>query len=342
VALGRARRTAERDGPEHVRLRAQPIRSPGRAAPIGSVVVAISTAPLEHLQHAVLIGSAIIAALVLLAGGIAILSAVNGALRPVAAMTASAEDWSAHDLERRFGLDPAGDELTGLAATLDALLARIAASRRHEQRFAADVAHELKTPIATLRARSEVALNAQGAGADDERRKALEANVIQTERIDETIDTLLAVARREPDPSRDAVDLVALAREFEGVTVSAAAGLPPAEGDVQIIRRAVAPLVDNARRHARSRVDIEVSRSGGLVRLTVRDDGDGLDPALAERAFDPGIRGAGGSDGGAGLGLPLARRMARSCGGDVHAGPGPGGCFVLELPAVASRALTSQ
>jgi signal transduction histidine kinase len=68
------------------------------------------------------------------------------------------------------------------------------------------------------------------------------------------------------------------------------------------------------------------------VRLAVRDDGPGLDAAVGDRAFEPGYSGADG--GGAGLGLPLARRLARSCGGDVTVGDGPGGCFVLDLPAL--------
>jgi signal transduction histidine kinase len=76
--------------------------------------------------------------------------------------------------------------------------------------------------------------------------------------------------------------------------------------------------------------------SAGRVRLAVCDDGPGLDPALGERAFDPGVRGDDESDG-AGLGLPLARRLARSCGGDVLIGDGPGGRFILELPALAAR-----
>ena len=104
-----------------------------------------------------------------------------------------------------------------------------------------------------------------------------------------------------------------------------------------MVRRALAPLVDNARRHARSHVWLELSADDGRVRLAVRDDGPGLDPELGARAFEPGGR-AGGDDGGAGLGLPLARRLARSCGGDVVAGAGPGGCFVLELPALGGAA----
>ena len=103
-----------------------------------------------------------------------------------------------------------------------------------------------------------------------------------------------------------------------------------------VVHRALAPLVDNARRHARSRVTIELSASGDQVRAAVRDDGAGVDPQLGDRVFDPGVRGI--EHGSAGLGLPLARRLARSCGGDVVVGDGPGGCFVLSLPAVGASA----
>lgn len=334
VALGRAGREAERDGPDDVRLRAEPVRAAGGGPPVGAVVVALSAEPLEHLQQQVLIGSVVLAGFVLLAGLLAIRGALSGALRPVAQMTASAEDWSEHDLDRRFGLGPARDELTALAATLDALLARIAASRRHEQRFASEVAHELRTPVAGLRGRAELALDAEGPGADAERAAALRAAIADAERIDAAVDALLAVARRDLDAGAGSVDLAALARELDDVEVSGPAGLPAAEGEPELVRRALAPLVENARRHGR--VSVELSVGDGRVRLAVRDDGPGLDPQLGERAFDPGVRGPQEPDGGAGLGLPLARRLARSCGGDVVAGPGPGGCFVLELPAVGA------
>ena len=334
IALAAVTRTVERDGPADLRLRATPVVDPATGHRVGAVVVGYSMVQLEHLQHEVLIGSLVFAALVLLAGGLAVQGALNGALRPVAQMTAHAEDWGAHDLDRRFDLGPPRDELTGLAATLDGLLARIAASRRHEQHFASEVAHELRTPLAGLRGRAELALEADGPGAEEERVDALRAVLADAARLDQAIDTLLAVARRELDPSSGSADLVALAREFEGVDVRGGALLPTAEGEPEVVRRALAPLVDNARRHARSSVVIELASTDGLVRATVRDDGPGLDPALGERAFEPGVRGDRESSDGAGLGLPLARRLARSCGGDVIAGPGPGGCFVLELPAV--------
>jgi signal transduction histidine kinase len=335
VALGRARRAAEQRGPAQTRLLAVPVWAPGRGDPAGAVVVALSVRPLEHLEQEVLLGSFVVAGLILLAGGLAIRSAVAGALRPVMQMTASAEDWGAHDLDRRFGLGPPRDELTGLAATLDHLLARIAASRRHEQRFAGDTAHELRTPLAGLRARAEHALGARGPDADAERQAALRAVIERADALDRTIDTLLALARQELDPATGVVNLAAVAARFADVDVVAPTDLPRAEGEPEVVYRALAPLVGNARRHARSRVTIELSPDGGRVRAAVRDDGPGLDPLLGDRAFDPGTRGLGHGEDGAGLGLPLARRLARSCGGEVLVGEGPGGCFVLVLPAVS-------
>lgn len=331
VRLGRTAAAGNHEGPDDTRLRVQPVvdRAGQR---VGAIVVALGEESLERVQKAVLLGSVVISALVILAAWLALRRAIDGALRPVARMTDAAQEWGSHDLDRRFDLGPPTDELTRLAATLDELLARIAASRRHEQRFAGEVAHELRTPLAGMRARAELALS----GAPDEQVDALRAVVAQAERLDAAISALLAVARQEIDPAQGASDLVEIARGFEGVEVMAAPGLPQAEGEEEIVRRALAPLVDNARRHAAQRVVIEVTANGGRVRAAVRDDGPGLDPALGERVFEPGVRGA--DAGGAGLGLPLARRLARSCGGDAVLGAGPGGCFVLELPALGPSA----
>jgi signal transduction histidine kinase len=273
----------------------------------------------------------VVSLLVLAGAALAIRSALDGALRPVAQMTSDAAAWGAEDLDRRFGLGPPRDELTGLAATLDGLLSRVAAALRHEQRFASEVAHELRTPVAGLRGRAELAL---ASGDSTEQRKALEAVVAQAGRLDAAIGALLSVARHELDPGTGAVDLAAIAHEVDGVEVRAPDELPRAEGDPDVVRRALAPLVDNARRHARDRVVLELSAGSGRVRLAVRDDGPGVPAEVGERAFAPGVRGEGAGDGGAGLGLPLARRLARSCGGDVLLGPGPGGHVVLELPAL--------
>jgi signal transduction histidine kinase len=332
VALGRGGVKAERDAPGDVRLRAVAIRAPGSGRVLGAVVVGSSVAPLERLRKEVLLGSLVVAVAVLLAAALAIRTALIAALRPVAEMTESAEDWGAHDLDRRFSLGPPRDELTGLAATLDHLLERIAASRRHEQRFASEVAHELRTPIAGLRGRAELAL---ATGGDAERERALREVVAQSERLDATVDALMSVARQELDPSSGVVDPGAIAREIEDVSLSCKGNVSLAAGDPDIVRQALAPLIENARRHARSKVMLELRSRDGMVELGVIDDGPGLDPELGEHAFEPGVRGIDTGDG-AGLGLPLARRLARSCGGDVVSRPASGGCFVLLLPAVAT------
>jgi signal transduction histidine kinase len=329
VALAKTRRPVEVNGPSDFRLRAQPVVD-SSGAQVATVVVAESTEALEDLQQEVLAGSIVIALLVLGAGGLGIRSAVGGALRPVVDMTAAAREWGAHDLERRFALGPARDELTGLAATLDGLLGRIAASRRHEQRYATELAHELRTPLAGIRGRAELAL---GAGEHDhaDREAALRAIIEQADRLSATIDTLMAAARQEFGETGATVDLEAIARELDDVELEVRGPIPRAEGAAEVARRALAPLVDNARRHARSRIVVKVSSGERFVSVGVSDDGPGLPEGMDEDVFSPGFQGHDGGDG-AGLGLPLARRLARSCGGDVSVGAGPGGCFVLSLP----------
>ncbi len=141
----------------------------------------MSVAALERLEQEVLIGSLVFAAFVLLAGWLAV-RARSTARCARWRDDVSAEDWGAHDLDRRFDLGPPRDELTGLAATLDHLLARIAASRRHEQRFAEDVAHELRTPLARIRGQRRAGARiARARSADAQRTEALRAVVAETD-----------------------------------------------------------------------------------------------------------------------------------------------------------------
>jgi signal transduction histidine kinase len=333
VSLGTSAARSDTNGPGDVRLRSVPLLAGRPSRVVGAIVVEVSTAPFHDLQRKVLVGSVAVALLILLGGAVAVGRALHGALDPVRRMTTDAEDWGEHDLDRRFALGPARDEITGLAATLDHLLERIAASRRHERRFAADVAHELRTPLATMRGRVELALDPRAPTEDAH--ATLRAIEAQVARMSATVETLLAVARREIDPQDGRVDLKAITHDLDGVEVQVLTDpMPDAEGDPEIVRRALAPLLDNARRHARSSVTLTLDSTAGRARIVVRDDGPGLDPDLGEAAFEPGRRGDGERDGGAGLGLPLARRLARACGGEVTIGSGPGGCFVLELPAV--------
>lgn len=325
----------EIDLDERVRLRAEPIRDPsGRRR--GTVVAGLSLGPYEDTEKVVVLSTLVIDLFVLLAGTLLVRAAVTRALRPVAEMTERAADWSEHDLDRRFDLGPPRDELTALSATLDGLLARIASSMRHEQRFSAEIAHELRTPLTGVRGEAELALRKPG--LDPQTRAAMEGILRGTERMETVIDTLLAAARSEAGGGADSCDARAAAddaadalrpsAEQSGVSLSLHDERSHLRvgADRDLVAQALRPLLDNGIRHARASVTVTLSRSDGEVVFAVEDDGPGLDVGVAD-PFAPGASTAGG----AGLGLPLARRLARSCGGDVDA---VNGHFELRLPAV--------
>jgi signal transduction histidine kinase len=299
------------------------------AQPAGGkvIVVGVSMDPYRHTERLAAGFTVVLGVFVLLAGALVTRRAVGAALRPVADMTASAEHWSEHDLHRRFALGPPRDELTALAATLDGLLGRIDAALRHEQRFSAEMAHELRTPLAGVRAEAELAL--RGKRTTAELRAALETVLAGTDRMASVIDTLLAAARS--DAVRGSSDAVlttrALAGELGGaIVVEAPDGPLTVSAAEDVVAGALHPLLENAVRHASSAVSVELARDDADVVIAVRDDGGGVAPADAERIFEPGVSGTGG----AGLGLPLARRLARAAGGDVLVVDGH---FELRLPA---------
>src|SRR5439155_23550123 len=109
-------------------------------------------------------------------------------------------EWSEHDLHRRFSLGPPRDELTQLARTLDGLLGRLDGAMHHEQRFSAEMAHELRTPLSGLRMEAELAL--RDTQTDDDRREALRRVLAQTDRMAAVIETLLTGARAESSGGR--------------------------------------------------------------------------------------------------------------------------------------------
>lgn len=335
-ALARVRTATEHTIGERTRLRATPVREPdGRQ--VGTVVVGTSLAPYEHSERIARVATAILIVLVLVLGALVARRAVGAALRPVADMAASAADWSEHDLGRRLALGPPRDELTALAATLDDLLGRIDAALRHEQRFSAEMAHELRTPLSGVRAEAELALRTPGLPVAA--RQSLESVLAACDRMASSIETLLMSARAphargSSDPAVAIGDVVAALRP-----AAAAAGVEitvrPAErvlrvgADHEQVAQALAPLLDNAISHATSAVVVSSADAGGQVTIAVQDDGAGLASDEREAVFQPGRS----TSGGAGLGLALARRLARSCGGDVVAAASEQGArFELRLP----------
>ncbi len=338
---GASRSIAEASVAGRVRLRAEPIFTDSHARRVGTVVVGVSLVPYEHTEHLALAATILLDCFLLTAGVLLARRAVGKALQPVAEMTRRAADWSVHDLDRRFDLGPPRDELTSLSATLDSLLARISSSLRHEQRFSAEMAHELRTPLSGVRGEAELALRGE---LPREVRGVLEQILRGTERMQSVIDTLLKSAPgNAPTAPGSASAWEAAKLAIDGVQpVGAQAGvrlaLAPAADELHvgverdIVAQALLPLLDNAVRHARENVSLSLSRERGEIRFAVQDDGVGTGEIDANTLFEPGES----TVGSAGLGLALARRLARSCGGDVTVDlSASGGRFILRLPAVA-------
>lgn len=239
---------------------------------------------------------------------------VGRALRPVVAMTRQAADWSASDVGRRFGDAARPTELSELAATLDGVLDRLSAVLRHEQRLTAELSHELRTPLARVAAEVELL---QDRSRDEQELAAGHAAIARgAASMAAILETLLTTGRGGADvpPGRSAARSVLVAA-YDGTPVRVEGPDLVVGVDAEVLERIVGPLVDNALRYARERVVVRVVPGPAVE---VEDDGPGLPEDLREDVFDPGRRAAP-DDGhpGAGLGLALARRLARAAGGDV-------------------------
>jgi two-component system OmpR family sensor kinase len=325
------------------RLYAEPVVVDGRR--LGTIVAGVSLAPYEETRRTALLASLGLGVGVLLLVAIAARWLLASSLRPVARMTRQAAAWSEHDLDQRFALGEPGDELTELASTLDGLLDRLAASLRREQRFSAELSHELRTPLARMLAETELALRRER--QPEEYRAALELVQRNAQQLSRTIDALMAAARHVAGTARGTADAYAVAAEAADAcsTLAADRGLeldvvPPSRPlrigvDHELAERILQPVVENACRYGRGHASISIERSPAGVVYAVVDDGPGVEAVERDLIFEPGERGWAGRMGGdgAGLGLALARRLARSASGDVEAETGDGGSFRVRLPA---------
>jgi two-component system, OmpR family, sensor kinase len=323
---------------ESARLFAIPVVRGGTR--YGTVVAAVSLGPYQETAETALIGSIALAGLLLATMTALSWWMLGRALLPVQHMTESAAQWSEYDLDHRLDLGEPRDEFTRLAATLDGLLERIAESLRHEQRFTAEISHELRTPLARVKGETELMLSRPR--RPEEQREALEEIARSVDEMTTTVETLVAAARHEAGLAhetsdlRDAVQAAASTAPTAGHKISVT--VPPESvriaAELDLLTRMLQPLVDNACRYGRSVVDIEVTRRAGSACVDVRDDGPGVGADEADLVFEPGRRGHAATTGdGAGLGLALARRLARSVGGEVLAEPSSAGGHVsIHLP----------
>jgi signal transduction histidine kinase len=260
-------------------------------------------------------------------------------------MTRTAADWSARDHERRFGPGPRPDELGELAGTFDALLDRLSASLRHEQRLSAELSHELRTPLARIAAEAE--LLGRRRRSADELEEGLRAIALNADEMKSILDTLMKAARADAGLDRGRAELGPLLERVAERWRPALAGggialdvSVPADVDIgvdaDVAERILTPMLQNAERHAVAHVSLSAERAGSMVLVHLDDDGPGIPESLREAVFEPGHTGTNGAGDGAGLGLALARRLARATGGDVDVTDNPRGAGArlrVHLPA---------
>jgi signal transduction histidine kinase len=306
---------------------------------IGSVVAAIDTAPYETTRRLVILGSAVVTVLLLAVAYPVLRLATGRALRPVDSMTRQAADWSVTAPGQRFGTAQQYAELGSLAVTLDELLDRVSGLLRHERQLSAEMSHELRTPLARVMTEVDLAID----GASPGQRTELLAIREHCQSMERIIDTLLASARRELvgsvgrselDPVFDRVLATHPAIANAPRVITARTGLNLGV-DADVVERILAPIVDNALRYAARAVTLDAQRVEGGVAVTVSNDGPPIAASLAEQIFEPGFRADGDQrHDGAGLGLALARRLARYVDGELALDPDAATTtFRLVLPA---------
>jgi signal transduction histidine kinase len=297
------------------------------------------------------------AALLTLALGVAGgLFMTRNMLARVEAVNRTSERIIRGDLSQRVPLTGSGDEFDQLAANLNNMLDRIERLMLGMRQVTDNIAHDLRTPLARLRARLEVTLlerpdvNRYG--------EALHETIAEADRLLGTFNALLSIAEAEAGARRDSmavVDLAAIARSvaelYEPVadekglalTVESDPGIA-VQGDRHLLSQAVANLLDNALKYTPTgRVSLTVRRAGDRVRLEVADTGPGIPADRREAVFDRFVRLEGSrSTPGNGLGLSLVRAVAKLHGGEVWLEDNaPGLKAVVMLPATDNPALAS-
>ena len=316
------------------------------AVPVGSYTLVVGQATddnqetLETLRLLLAVGLPIALILASLAG----YAVAAAALRPVEAMRSKAAGVSEHRLGERLPLPPADDEIRRLGETLNAMLARLEAALERERGFVADASHELRTPLASLKTELELALRRDR--TEDELRRALRSASEETDRLSRLADDLLVLARSdrgtlplrvEAVRAKELLDGVAASFRTSGhdVRVDVPDGLE-LHGDRLRLEQALGNLVANAATHGDGAVTVSARPLNGTVELHVEDEGDGLPPGFAERAFERFTRAdQARAGGGVGLGLAIVAAIARAHGGRAGFTPRETGTDAwISLPAL--------
>jgi two-component system OmpR family sensor kinase len=310
---------------------------------------------MDHLELILAIASVAVGLLV--AGGIGLV--LRRGLRPIERMASQADKITAGDLTERVGPQNPGTEVGRLGAALNGMLTRIEASVSEREasqeltrRFFADASHELRNPLASLRANAE--LYQQGALRDPHQvDEAMGRIAREAQRMSALVDDMLRLARLDQQPGQQVapVDVTALLTECaERAVITDPArtwhtDIAPdlaTVGDEELLRRAIDNLLANIRAHTpgHTTATLTAIRCNGNISIEVSDDGPGVPPAQLARIFDRFYRGgpAGNCPPGAGLGLAIVNAVAATHHGTAQASLiDPHGLRItLTLPATGS------
>jgi signal transduction histidine kinase len=310
------------------------------AADAPVVVVAEPVADLARSQHILEVTLLVGFPLLLLVLGLVAWRVIGATLRPVESLRSAAERVSGTGDDERLPEPRSRDEIQALAVTLNSMLDRLAAARDRERSFVANVAHELRNPLASLRVQADVNRR-HGASEEDHADLAAELD-----RLSALVEDLLVLARLDaghalpaPEPPAEPRVVLPVYATATGDTVGPEVTVGAlAAGTVPMTRleleQVMGNLVDNACRHASARVEVGFARTAREAVLSVADDGAGIPAADRARVFDRFARLDEARDrdsGGTGLGLAIVRELVRRRGGDIRLGTSSYGGLLAEV-----------
>ncbi|MFB9376069.1 sensor histidine kinase [Kineococcus gynurae] len=314
-----------------------------------TVQIAQSATDAEATFRTVVVLLAVGTPLLLLAVALATRVFVGRSLRPVEAIRSTVEGITAAGLHGRVPQPPGRDAVARLAATMNAMLARLETAQRAQQRFVADASHEMRSPVATLKAGAEISLAHPGSHTPEEFSRLV---LGESSRLESLVQDLLLLARVDEDrlvvtaTDVDLDDLLGMEaarvaslqpRGAGGLTVAVDAVPLRVRGDEGQLSRVLRNLVDNACRHAARRVTLACRAEGPVAVVEVGDDGPGVPVDERERVFERFTRlqeSRTRDSGGTGLGLAIVAELVTAHGGTVEADESPAGgaLFRVRLP----------
>ncbi len=281
----------------------------------------------------------------LIAGGIAAWFVLGIALRPISRLTDQVEQITAHHLDTRITDFQTGDELSRLADAFNHTMERLELTFSAQQQFSTAAAHELKTPLATIKTNIDV-LTVGSTTSLEEYDAVFAAVQRQTERMTQLVEDLFLISSSDSYVLTDRINLNEMTNEIlqEQSMGSIVPCLQPGpsifvQGNAAMLHRALSNLVENALKYNRpdGKVTLSIQSENHWAVLTVQDTGVGIAPEHLSRIFDPFYRvdrSRSRKIGGSGLGLAIARDTIIRHDGilTVDSTPGAGTCFTVKIP----------